>query len=83
MSIAQPLPAEIRRLFPQRFVAWQRQGLSARASSAAALACCDTVAEIMRLGRPYFENLPNVGTKTLEELAGQNHNRCRLHSRSA
>ncbi len=58
-----------RRHFPQRFEAWQRKGLSARAASAAALAGCDSIDQITQLGRSHFENQPNCGKRTLSELA--------------
>jgi hypothetical protein len=57
------------RLFPARFVAWQRRGLSSRAASALAAAGCDSIADVARLGRSYFEGRPNCATKTLSELA--------------
>ena len=66
---AQASSPQVDHLFPRRFVRWQRAGLSARASSAVALAGCDTVEEITRLGREYFEGRRNCATKTLAELA--------------
>jgi hypothetical protein len=57
------------RLYPRRFVAWQQRGLSARAASAAALAGCDTIDDIAALGRARFERMPNIGAKSLAELA--------------
>jgi hypothetical protein len=39
------------RLFPARFVAWQRRGLSSRAASALAAAGCDSIEDVARLGR--------------------------------
>jgi hypothetical protein len=50
-------------------VRWQAAGLSARAASVVSLACCDSVEEIARLGRAYFEGRPNCAAKTLAELA--------------
>jgi hypothetical protein len=57
------------RLYPRRFVSWQQRGLSARAASAAALAGCDTIDDIAALGRARFERMPNIGAKSLAELA--------------
>jgi hypothetical protein len=48
---------------------WQERGLSARAASSAALAGCDAADEIPRLGRSYFENQPNLRSKSLAQLA--------------
>lgn len=50
-------------------MAWTARGLSARAASVVALAGCDSVEEITRLGRAYFEGRPNCARKTLAELA--------------
>jgi hypothetical protein len=69
MERTQAHSTDARRLFPRRFEAWQTSGLSARAAAAAALAGCDSVAEIARLGRSYFEGRPNCAEKTLAELA--------------
>ena len=69
MERAQALSPSARRLFPLRFAAWQAQGLSARAASAAATVGCDTAEEIARLDRVYFERLPNLGEKSLQQLA--------------
>jgi hypothetical protein len=69
MERATALSPSTRRLFPHRFAQWQAQGLSARAASAVALAGCDTVEEIARLGRSHFENVPNLGEKSLAQLA--------------
>jgi hypothetical protein len=57
------------RLYPCRFVAWQRRGLSARAARAAALAGCDSIDDIVALGRARFEQMPNIGARSLAELA--------------
>jgi hypothetical protein len=51
-------------LFPHRFVAWQRRGLSARAAGALASAGCDTTEKVARPGRSYFEGRPNYAAKT-------------------
>jgi hypothetical protein len=69
MERAQALSSSTDRLFPLRFAAWQAQGLSAHTASAAATAGCDTAEEIARLGRVYFESLPNPGEKSLQQLA--------------
>lgn len=69
MMTTQPLTSTTSKLFPKRFARWQSAGLSARAASAVSLACCDTVEEIARLGRVYFEGRPNCADKTLAELA--------------
>jgi hypothetical protein len=65
----QQLPSATSRLFPKRFVRWQAAGLSARAARVVSLASCDSVEEISRLGRAYFEGRPNCAAKTLAELA--------------
>jgi hypothetical protein len=69
MTSKQALSPQISRIFPHRFMAWQRRGLSARAASVMSLAGCDFVEEITRLGRAYFERRPNCADKTLSELA--------------
>jgi len=51
-----------------RFNRWKAEGLSARAASVLALSGCDTVVDVQRLGRDYFERQSNVGAKTLAEL---------------
>lgn len=61
-----PLP---RRLFPERLAAWRSAGLSARAAAALATSGCDTIPQVVRLGRAYFEGRANLGPKTLAELA--------------
>lgn len=63
------LSQQCHRLYPRRFAIWQEHGLSVRAASAVAVAGCDTVADIARLGHAYFEAQPNCGAKTLAELA--------------
>ena len=66
---AQALSPHSNRFFPRRFMAWQHRGLSVRAAGVVALAGCDTVEEISRLGRDYFAAQPNCATKTMAELA--------------
>jgi hypothetical protein len=61
-----PLP---HRLFPERLAAWRSAGLSARAAAALATSGCDTIPQVVRLGRAYFEGRANIGPKTLAELA--------------
>jgi hypothetical protein len=61
-----PLP---HRLFPERLAAWRSAGLSARAAAALATSGCDTIPQVVRLGRAYFEGRANLGPKTLAELA--------------
>lgn len=58
-----------KRFYPHRFRLWTERGLSPRAASALALASIDTVEQVAALGRAYFAGKPNVGAKTLEELA--------------
>ena len=65
----QALSSQPARLYPHRFMRWQAHGLSARAASVVALAGCDTIDEITRLGRGYFEGRRNCAAKTLAELA--------------
>jgi hypothetical protein len=55
------------RLFPHRFEMWQTNSLSTQA--AAALAGCDTVEEIARLGHVHPEILPSLDEKSLQQLA--------------
>jgi hypothetical protein len=69
MMAARPAPSRANHLFPYRFAAWQRRGLSARAAGALASAGCDTLEDVARLGRSYFEGRPNCAGKTLSELA--------------
>jgi hypothetical protein len=57
------------RLFPHRLDYWRRFGLSFRAASALASTGCDTVEDAAKLGRVYFAGRPNLGRKTLQELA--------------
>jgi hypothetical protein len=57
------------RLFPHRLDYWRRFGLSFRAASALASTGCDTVEDAAKLGRIYFAGRPNLGRKTLQELA--------------
>jgi hypothetical protein len=69
-----PIPAQAlsplpHRLFPERLAAWRSAGLSARAAAALATSGCDTIPQVVRLGRAYFEGRPNLGPKTLAELA--------------
>lgn len=67
---AQPFLSRIKvNLYPHRFMTWRRRGLSTRAATAVAIAGCDTVEEITRLGRAYFEGRPNCAKTTLAELA--------------
>ena len=40
-----------------------------RTSGILAGAGCDTIDDVARLGRPYFEARPNCGTRSLTELA--------------
>ena len=61
----------INRLFAQRRDVWRSRGLSMRACGILAGAGCDTVADIARLGRVYFESRPNGGSRTPAELAGR------------
>lgn len=61
-----PLP---HKLFPERLAAWRSAGLSARAAAALATSGCDTIPQVARLGRAYFEGRANLGPKTLAELA--------------
>lgn len=70
MSLTQALslPPASRPQFEARFRMWQRMGVSARAASVLALAACDTVEEVRRLGRRYFAGYDNVGPTTLSEL---------------
>jgi hypothetical protein len=70
MKHAQPLPAQARQSFPASFEAWRSAGLSVRASAVLALEGCSTVAQVAALGRAHFAGKPNVGVKTLNELAG-------------
>lgn len=58
-----------RLLYPKLFMQWSKRGLSPRAASALALAGCDTVEQVTALGRQWFQEKPNVGVKTLNELA--------------
>ena len=60
-------PAMVR-TFAARFTEWQRRGLSARAAGAVALAACDSIEDVSRLGRSYFAKLPNCAEGTLNEL---------------
>ena len=69
MMVPNPLSPRAGRLFPQRFMAWRQRGLSARAAGALASAGCDTIEDVTRLGRTYFEGTPNCASKTLAELA--------------
>ena len=55
-------------LFPHRLAAWRRHGLSSRAAGVLANACCDTVDQVAKLGRSYFEARPNCGNRTLDEI---------------
>ena len=57
------------RPFQHRLDYWRHVGLSLRASSALARAGCDSIEEVARLGREYFAGRPNLGRKTLQELA--------------
>jgi hypothetical protein len=68
MSAQAPSPRPSQ-LFPQRSVTWQGLGLSVRASNVLALANCQTVDDIRRLGRSYFQGRRNCGEHTLNELA--------------
>lgn len=60
---------ETKRLYPHRFRLWSERGLSPRAASALALAGVDTIEQVTALGREWFQKKPNVGVKTLNELA--------------
>ncbi len=67
------LAPTINRLFAERCALWRARGLSMRTSGILAGAGCDTIDDIARLGRPYFEVRPNCGTRSvtkLGELAG-------------
>jgi hypothetical protein len=59
---------EINRLFLQRRDLWRSQGLSVRASGVLAGAGCDTIDDVARLGRSYFETRPNCAERTVAEL---------------
>jgi hypothetical protein len=65
----QSLSPRTRRLFPHRFVAWQRRSLSARAAGALASAGCDTLEDVAYLGRSYSEGRRSCAAKTVSELA--------------
>jgi hypothetical protein len=62
-------PETAKRFYPYRFRLWSKRGLSPRAASALALAGTDTVEQVTALGREWFQGKPNVGVKTLNELA--------------
>ena len=55
--------------YHRRLTAWHASGLSTRAAGALATASCDNIDEVTRLGREYFEKLPNCAAITLQELA--------------
>jgi hypothetical protein len=59
------------RTFRDRYIAWQARDLPARAADALANAGIDTVGQVARLDRAYFKSQPNLGPKTLRELAGR------------
>ena len=59
------------RTFLDRYDAWQARDLPARVADALANAGIDTVGQVARLDRAYFKSRPNLGPKTLRELAGQ------------
>jgi hypothetical protein len=58
------------RTFRDRYIAWQARDLPARVADALAKAGIDTVGQVARLDRAYFKSRPNLGPKTLRELAG-------------
>jgi hypothetical protein len=60
----------INRLFAQRRDVCRSRGLSMPPCGILAGAGCDTVGDIARLGRVYFESRPNCGSRTPAELAG-------------
>ena len=62
-------PEQVNPLFPRRLDHWRHVGLSLRAASALADAGCDSIEEVAKLGRTYFAGKPNLGKKTLQELA--------------
>lgn len=59
------------RMFLDRYDAWQARDLPAHVADALANAGIDTVAQVARLDRAYFKSRPNLGPKTLRELAGR------------
>jgi hypothetical protein len=69
MAAAQAPSAITGQRLRRRFDLWRARGQSARAAAILAQAGADTAEDVRRLGRAYFEGRPNVGAKTLEELA--------------
>ena len=69
MMTKQSAPTQPDRHHHRRFTVWHASGLSTRAAGALAAAGCDNIDEITRLGREYFEKLPNCAATTLQELA--------------
>ena len=61
------------RTFRDRYVARQAQDLPAWVADA--LAGIDTVGQVARLDRAYFKSRPNLGPKTLRDLAGRSKER--------
>jgi hypothetical protein len=59
------------RTFRDRYVAWQVKDLPARVADALASTGIDTVGQIARLDRASFRSRPNLGPKTLRDLAGR------------
>ena len=55
------------RTFRDRHLTWQAQDRPARVADAAGI---DTVGQVARLDRAFFKIRPNLGPKTLRELAG-------------